>query len=468
MSLPLVSMLLALQTPTDLAAQPSATIHCDASGSPRKADTGARPGPNERAWVRFAAGCAGDPVLAVAGTKARVFECADGDGVCVEVDATATSARAGTVTFDLPPADAPRSSEKVDAARVVESAPAAAQPPPQTPAAAAGDQPTLRDAALAEAREHAKQHGSRRSVERLGLDGLSPPPLENFAVRAKYGPGARAGVVDHVYVFLRADGSSAGGGIPPIDENDHIHVYFVEAVEGLSSKCGVPLDSRVVGSVGNVRTEVVDPQKQTPPKPASIHAHACSADDGLELTWRHAVEGGSGKQTGTQTLDILPLYRLSVGAALVFDFTRTRSYDAELVEGRVVPQIHENNPRRGLGAVAFAAIRIARVDATRLRRASQWFAPAIGVSLRNPLDHLYLGLLIEPFPGIGAIAGYHFHREATLAGGYETGDAIASGAVPTKKTWSPQAEDWFVGVALDGRVLAELLVALGKKKKGAG
>jgi hypothetical protein len=301
------------------------------------------------------------------------------------------------------------------------------------------DPPDLRTAALCQAKQLA------------GDD--TPEVLKNFRVKGK--AKKRRALKDDVYIFVNGTGGSVGGKIPIIDENDAVHVYFTEPVKDVvTKKCSNPPPVRITGT-GGFRDHGTSAQ----PIAEDAHVEECSADDGIELAW--ADQSGAAQ---TLALTVVPLYRLSVGVAVLYDFTVAPSFSSEVHEGTSVPIIASNQDRVGPSMVAFVAVRPAAVDTQSfVRRPSQWFAPAVGVSLRAPLDHVYLGALIEPFSGIGLIGGYHFLRKTTLAGNYEVGDAIASGAVPTKKDWSPRKQDWFVGLAFDGRVLAALISALGKK-----
>jgi hypothetical protein len=159
------------------------------------------------------------------------------------------------------------------------------------------------------------------------------------------------------------------------------------------------------------------------------------------------------------TIPTLALNRLTIGLGLVFDFSLQTEFRASAVKGESVPVIVQDQHQRGIvPPVPFVALRPFAVDSKRMRSFYQWWAPALGISLTEPLDHLYLGLLVEPFPGLGAIGGYHFHREPTLAGGYQIGDRIPGGVVATDKRWAdPARRDLFLGLNIDASVLVNLL-----------
>jgi hypothetical protein len=90
------------------------------------------------------------------------------------------------------------------------------------------------------------------------------------------------------------------------------------------------------------------------------------------------------------------------------------------------------------------------------------FGVSAGFSLVEPLDHLYLGLLFEPFAGFGFTFGHHFHTVPTLAGGYQENDRIPSGQVPVDKRWEADGRSWFVGLNLDASLFATILGAVTK------
>ena len=105
------------------------------------------------------------------------------------------------------------------------------------------------------------------------------------------------------------------------------------------------------------------------------------------------------------------------------------------------------------------SLRLFKVDNVRPRTWWQIITPAptVGISFSAPLDHVYVALTFEPYPGVGVIGGYDIHTRSTLASGYNVGDLIPGGQVPVDKRWTADPQDWFLGVNLDASVFVKIL-----------
>ncbi len=68
----------------------------------------------------------------------------------------------------------------------------------------------------------------------------------------------------------------------------------------------------------------------------------------------------------------------------------------------------------------------------------QWLGVSLGLRLTDPIHHLYVGGIVEPYPGFASLTGGAcFHTVNTLAGGYQVGDRFpGGGSVPVDQRWS--------------------------------
>ena len=264
---------------------------------------------------------------------------------------------------------------------------------------------------------------------------------------------------DKAVLFYNTDGTPLGQN-PQVDEDDDIYVIIVGASDNpikstQITTCDAPQQVRVSSSP-NPLEKIAAQQQQSLFQYAVVHASHCSADNGLKIT----VNAKDSKQISIPTL---ALYRIQVLVALIFDFAQTTQYSAAAVKGEPLPVIAANTQEGGLGAVPFVSLSWVPADTVRVRTFWQAWGPAVGISLAAPTSHIYAGLNIEPWPGLGLVAGWHFQQIQVLANGYQVGDYVPSGSVPTVGRWkNPDISDVFAGIALDGNVLGEILKGLRK------
>jgi hypothetical protein len=186
-------------------------------------------------------------------------------------------------------------------------------------------------------------------------------------------------------------------------------------------------------------------------------AKECSADGGIKAVVRLKNEVSS-KDIQVKTL---ALHRFTVGLGLIYDFSSEVEFRAASVKGENTPVVVRDQHRIGLSPpVPFITFRPVLVDTRRERRISEWFGLSLGISLAEPLEHLYLGLLVEPWPGFGVTGGVHFQTVPSLAGGYVEGDRFPSGEVPVDRRWSAEGAPLFVGLNVDASLLAKMLEAV--------
>jgi hypothetical protein len=286
----------------------------------------------------------------------------------------------------------------------------------------------------------------------LCATGSSICPVENA-----YSPG------DDVAVVMFNEKGESLFPLPQVDENDAVFVVIVPDEDKVIGEfrvttCDAANPLRIAGSavVPGVGASAA-PGKAPPPvrRYKIVLARGCAKENGIK-----AIVGIKG-DTGTHDIPIktLGLARITIGLGLVYDFSLEREFRADPVKGENVPVIVKDEHVRGLvPPIPFVMLRpFSAVPAERSRRFSEMWGIGAGFSLTAPLDHVYLGGLFEPYPGLGAVFGYHLHREPTLAGGYVEGDRLPSGQVPTDKRWEATGRDWFLGLNVDASVFASII-----------
>jgi hypothetical protein len=306
-------------------------------------------------------------------------------------------------------------------------------------------------------------------IRAVGLDnektrkGCEIPAFESWWRSPKHIQCRRA---DRYILFFSEDGTPIEP-VPQVDENDKVVLIVVasdasKVIEELRvSVCDGAAPLRIGGSArrgdGGVNVAGLDADGE---KGYALRvATRCSGDAGIKAILR--LKG----ETRSETLDVptLPLHQLTVGLGLIYDFSKTTEYRAAFVKGENTPVIVEDTHLRAISPpVPFITYRPVAVDVKRSRLSypSEWFGVSVGLSLVEPLDHLYVGLLVEPFPGFGVIGGAHFQTVASLAGGYAPGDRFTGSEVPVDKRWSGGATSGFVGFNVEASVLARLLDAI--------
>lgn len=304
----------------------------------------------------------------------------------------------------------------------------------------------------------------QKALDQLAVDNQMQAPSK----KGYYQENAVPGRADRAMVVVDPDGNPLRE-LPPIDEDDVVLVVVVPpadkpVVDMAISKCGTAPTARVLGDLTELNRVSIEHRQAGL---AFRVATACSADDGIEVTLKLKNETNA----KTFTLKTLPLYRFTVALGFMYDFTHVTDYRADSVKGEAVPVIVENRRAAALGAAAFVTLRTYKADTRRSRFRSAtgvWqmlLNFSIGISLSDPLDHLYTAINIEPYPGIGLLVGWHFFAQKHLGGGYAVGDRFAGGtAVPVDKRWTAWSgsPNLFLGVTLDSSILSALLGALNR------
>ncbi len=275
---------------------------------------------------------------------------------------------------------------------------------------------------------------------------------------------------DKALLFFDETGSPLFGSLPKVDEDDTLYVIVAvhdpnggATIKDLKvTQCTEGAEDRILGSLKGVSINV---RESKPPSAAPqirrVVASKCGAENGFGASISISTNGTV--STNNISVKTLALHRFSVGLGVIYDFAKEVEFRTSINKGDSVPTIIRDEHTEGIGITAFVSLRIYRVDAERIRPPAAWFSPAVGISLTDPLDNVYLGINFEPLPGFGVLGGYHFHTVQTLAGGFQVGDHFPAGQIPTDKRWaSPSANDFFVGLILDATLLTSLIKALTK------
>ncbi len=195
----------------------------------------------------------------------------------------------------------------------------------------------------------------------------------------------------------------------------------------------------------------------------TIIAKACSAPRGLEAT----VRGSNSQTSATLKAPTLELFSFTFGLGLVADFSTKREFVAVTNKGENVPRIHLSERLQGIAPpVPFISWRPWKVDTRRSRFGGRgdWFGVTAGISLVEPLDHLYLGAMFEPLPGFGFVLGYHFQTRPFLKDGYKDGDSVPGGLIATERRWD-LGHDVFTAINFDASLLTRLVGTLSSQRK---
>lgn len=264
---------------------------------------------------------------------------------------------------------------------------------------------------------------------------------------------------DGAYVLFFSDEKPVSP-LPQIDEDDRVVLVVVPSAQDKPVKelrvtaCDGADPVRIGGTGRLPGVERIDePGAREPMDYAMRVVKGCSADAGLKAVLRQGDQDSKSLEVKT-----LPLHRFTVGLGLIYDFSHDIEYRAASVKGETTSVIVRDDKRVGISPpVPFITFRPVAVDMRRTRRFTEMFGLSLGISLVEPLDHLYLGLLVEPLPGFGLIGGAHFQTEPSLAGGYREGDRFPEGEVPVDERWSAGQTPLFVGLNVDAALLARVL-----------
>lgn len=257
-------------------------------------------------------------------------------------------------------------------------------------------------------------------------------------------------------------GNALWGTPPLVDENDEIVVVIVP-LDGESiprpvlSSCQTPEPIRIAGSVHGLPLRTY--ASAQPSQAWVFKAKNCASESGLHIIGQKA--GGDPSPYDIK-ISTLALYRLTVGLGFLLDWSNETTFTTGHAKGGAASFIVEDKHMRGIDPpVALIALRLAAVDMKRERDWRTVVSPVVGISFSSPLEHAFVGLMLEPIAGIGVVGGVHFHQEPRLTSGYSAGDTVpADFAVPTVKRWATEGRDWFLGFNVDASAIARLVGAI--------
>lgn len=295
---------------------------------------------------------------------------------------------------------------------------------------------------------------------------------------------------DTYILFFTTDGNPIEP-LPQIDEKDKVVlVVFSAGLEDVATAntvesvtvttCNAPVPFRIAGSVkaspvvernGLHANRLTSPPPKFDPRPYyQIRiTQNCRSEDGIKLNATVRPPGTQKPAAQTVTLTPIPtlsIFNFTIGLGFVYDFSQTTEYRAASVKGQNVPVLVEDKHMEGMvPGIAFVSWRPAGVDTQRTRWPGtcgwrcfgEWWGVSLGFQLTDPLHHLYVGGIMEPYPGFALTAGAHFRAVNNLGGGYQVGDRFPGGGeVPIDKRWDINATRPYVGFVLDASVFAKV------------
>lgn len=278
---------------------------------------------------------------------------------------------------------------------------------------------------------------------------------------------------DVAIIVLTNDGRLVGPKLD-IDENDTVHVLVLGPVVDVGATCSQAPAFRSRGDISKI-VDILNWTKdeaKTPPEKEYelLELENCDGDQGIGMEITRLDDSAEPKaKVETLKLPVGKLYRLSVAAGFVFDFSRPASFDVGATSGDTTARITSSATRTGPDGVLSFQVHPRRVDAVGARtRLSEIASLMIGASVRAPREHVYLGTALEPWPGLGINVGYHFQKEDRLKSGYALGDAV-TGDAPVLRDWmKPTGREWFVGFIVSSDLVNFILEKRKNAKEEAG
>ncbi|WP_437982424.1 hypothetical protein [Sorangium sp. So ce117] len=175
------------------------------------------------------------------------------------------------------------------------------------------------------------------------------------------------------------------------------------------------------------------------------------------------VRGEGQTQSSQISIETLPIYKFSVGLALIADWSTKVEYRSTSMKGETVPVIRRFEKTQGIAPpIPFIAWRPWGTNIDRKRRALslEGIGVGVGISLVEPLEHIYPGAFYEFVPGFGLLAGAHWQTVPELTGGHKENDRVPAGQFDVERKWKA-APGFFAGVNLDAALFLKLVGAVG-------
>jgi hypothetical protein len=270
---------------------------------------------------------------------------------------------------------------------------------------------------------------------------------------------------DVAVVFVDADNAPFFPIPDTIDEDDDIYVAVVDYVDRLDGakvsiqRCNrTPIEPRIYGSgVAAAAAQVRSNGEQARKVGVVIRAFGKCA--GSSSGGPQVLIDRAGKQNLT-TVPINPLYRLSVGIAFGYDFTRTSTFAVRAPAGSSITRVSESKDVVGVVPMVYVgfypwARDFRKRDFFELQRAQLF----VGMDTESFMDNIVVGAGYELTMGLNLMAGWRvLRKKAVLAEGSDlrVGSVFdgTTDSLPTRDKWDFGSA--FVGFGLSSDLFARL------------
>lgn len=270
---------------------------------------------------------------------------------------------------------------------------------------------------------------------------------------------------DVAVVFVDADNTPFFPIPETIDEDDDIYVAVADYADRLDGvKVSIqgcnrtPIEPRIYGSgIAAAAAQVRSNEKQA--RKISVIIRAFGKCAGSSSGGPQVLIDRAGKQNLT-TVPVNPLYRLSVGIAFGYDFTRTSTFAVRAPAGSSLTRVAESKDVVGVVPMVYVgfypwARDFRKQDLFELQRAQLF----VGMDTKNFMDNVVIGAGYELTMGLNLMAGWRvLRKKAVLAEGSDlrVGSVFdgTTESLPTREKWDFGSA--FVGFGLSSDLFARL------------
>jgi hypothetical protein len=180
------------------------------------------------------------------------------------------------------------------------------------------------------------------------------------------------------------------------------------------------------------------------------------------LVYKITVTADGKVASTTTTIPIDPIYRVSWGAAVIFDFGRPRQIalkDRPTADGTSTEKyVSQTDDYSGFRPVVLLALHLCGLNP----RKWNWcdlVAPFVGADLSRLSSGFLTGIEIMPFSGIGVVGGVSLFKSDVLdpAARVKVNDTFsATGTIPKSSAFNGDGVGAFIGVAVTSDVFSQL------------
>jgi len=180
------------------------------------------------------------------------------------------------------------------------------------------------------------------------------------------------------------------------------------------------------------------------------------------LAYKITVTDGSNVVSTTTTIPIDPIYRISWGAAVIFDFGRPRQIglkDRPTTDGTGTEKyVSQTDDYSGFRPIVLLALHFCGLN-PRKWNVCDLVAPVVGADLSRLSSGFLAGIEIMPYSGIGVIGGISVFKSDVLdpAARVSVNDTFsATGTVPKSSAFNREGVGAFLGVAVTSDIFSQL------------